>query len=369
MSDKLVKKLLNIFFSSGQHLCSFPNSASTQVLEKVMVKLCDADQKYYSVLLEKYHKQRPDELCCVLRTIYDVLSAPKNGCVPMVKTEFEREDEKDDHLGFDKWDKREPVDKPVYKNKEDYTLIFVNKKNKPFYCRLYADQFETVRTLPGNFLFLNYPSYSKMPGHAVKVLLSRGSLYPVLSGFSSRMKLAPSWETFCDRHAEIPANLSSATQAMVEELYRKELDHRICREWAHCRPSYSETKCEALCMVAWFGLGQWYRNRKELFRHNLIQEIRDDLERVNLKLELKAHREKIVRQAELAEVTVKLQAFFRGILVRRHGDPCFVCPICYQRRYPAPITTTLCGHRFHHDCLDQWLTRSHRCPLCRGDAR
>ena len=40
--------------------------------------------------------------------------------------------------------------------------------------------------------------------------------------------------------------------------------------------------------------------------------------------------------------------------VFRSGDRCRVLPRC--------------GHRFHAECLDSWLRKSRRCPVCRTEA-
>jgi len=44
------------------------------------------------------------------------------------------------------------------------------------------------------------------------------------------------------------------------------------------------------------------------------------------------------------------------------------CPICLQDiREPNDKTVLLCGHNFHHDCIEQWYITSgkNRCPICR----
>jgi len=45
-----------------------------------------------------------------------------------------------------------------------------------------------------------------------------------------------------------------------------------------------------------------------------------------------------------------------------------MCPICMEN-VPADISwameETKCGHRFHKTCIDKWLKRSNKCPLCR----
>ena len=47
---------------------------------------------------------------------------------------------------------------------------------------------------------------------------------------------------------------------------------------------------------------------------------------------------------------------------RAGGDPIF-CPIC-QSSDAAPVTETVCGHRFHKSCLDRWLEERPACPTC-----
>lgn len=43
------------------------------------------------------------------------------------------------------------------------------------------------------------------------------------------------------------------------------------------------------------------------------------------------------------------------------------CVICYQemRDQIDRITTLACSHKFHGDCIAQWIRRGVRCPLCR----
>ena len=41
------------------------------------------------------------------------------------------------------------------------------------------------------------------------------------------------------------------------------------------------------------------------------------------------------------------------------------CPICYQDLGARPQVTTICGHKFHQDCLQRWTARRATCPICR----
>ena len=44
----------------------------------------------------------------------------------------------------------------------------------------------------------------------------------------------------------------------------------------------------------------------------------------------------------------------------------FECAICLEAILsPIELSARRCGHRFHPDCLMQWLQRSTVCPMCR----
>ena len=45
-----------------------------------------------------------------------------------------------------------------------------------------------------------------------------------------------------------------------------------------------------------------------------------------------------------------------------------VCPICLANlNMSDTIKTCLCGHKFHNTCIDSWLQRDTRCPVCRRE--
>lgn len=43
------------------------------------------------------------------------------------------------------------------------------------------------------------------------------------------------------------------------------------------------------------------------------------------------------------------------------------CAICLSSMSSEKdiITKTECGHKFHVNCLEEWIKRSNTCPLCR----
>ena len=44
------------------------------------------------------------------------------------------------------------------------------------------------------------------------------------------------------------------------------------------------------------------------------------------------------------------------------------CPICLEKFVGnRPIRVLPCRHRYHSDCVDDWLVRRRRCPLCGYD--
>lgn len=47
-----------------------------------------------------------------------------------------------------------------------------------------------------------------------------------------------------------------------------------------------------------------------------------------------------------------------------HSD---TCPVCLEKLGKGEQLK--CGHRFHNACIDKWLERDSRCPMCRADTR
>ena len=44
------------------------------------------------------------------------------------------------------------------------------------------------------------------------------------------------------------------------------------------------------------------------------------------------------------------------------------CPICLEKFVGnRPIRVLPCRHRYHSDCVDDWLVKRRRCPLCGYD--
>jgi hypothetical protein len=63
--------------------------------------------------------------------------------------------------------------------------------------------------------------------------------------------------------------------------------------------------------------------------------------------------------------TYKKHNFFlqKGGMV---ADPPDNCAICLSSLKDKPTRTTPCGHTFHEQCLQEWLSRSNTCPFCRA---
>lgn len=40
----------------------------------------------------------------------------------------------------------------------------------------------------------------------------------------------------------------------------------------------------------------------------------------------------------------------------------WICPICFDK-LQSPVVTH-CGHVFCYDCIDRWLLKSDKCPIC-----
>ena len=48
------------------------------------------------------------------------------------------------------------------------------------------------------------------------------------------------------------------------------------------------------------------------------------------------------------------------------GDECTICLSEFENK--EIISVLPCGHRFHEDCVREWLTCSVKCPLCKKDS-
>lgn len=268
MSSDLANQLLNIFLSSELQLCSFSNTVPLKNLKNTIKKLCKLDPEYYSLLLEKYLKKKSDDIYYHIHTIYDVLSASINGYFTLVFSNFTRESKEE-------WSNIKSVESPVYENSTNYTIIFIDKNNNNT-SSWNGHNIETVQTLPGNFLFLNCPWYSKLPGIVVKNFLNHAYLYPVLSTDSSRMKLSPVWESYCKKYDNIPKKLFSFTKLIMENIYYQEIELKnYCKNTSNF--PFTDSKCEAICMISWLGVKKCVKNRGDLFLENLTQEIKNIL--------------------------------------------------------------------------------------------
>jgi hypothetical protein len=48
--------------------------------------------------------------------------------------------------------------------------------------------------------------------------------------------------------------------------------------------------------------------------------------------------------------------------------PGWECPICYNSMSPnRPVSTTVCGHHFHVQCIGRVVESSTVCPMCRTE--
>jgi hypothetical protein len=85
----------------------------------------------------------------------------------------------------------------------------------------------------------------------------------------------------------------------------------------------------------------------------------------------KKHLAKTYRKKYLKK-TYKKHKFFlqKGGMVANPPDAPEDCSICYEPMTDSPDSptrTTPCGHQFHEECLQEWLSRgSYTCPVCRG---
>lgn len=53
-----------------------------------------------------------------------------------------------------------------------------------------------------------------------------------------------------------------------------------------------------------------------------------------------------------------------GRMIKQHDNTCSICLSEYNPKEKLKILP-LCLHRFHSDCIDQWLRCNGACPICR----
>jgi hypothetical protein len=75
--------------------------------------------------------------------------------------------------------------------------------------------------------------------------------------------------------------------------------------------------------------------------------------------------------ASPAEVSALPCACYREVKrADTHGTSHTGCVVCYSEYAEKDMLRILpCGHHFHQKCVDIWLQRSTRCPLCMGSIR
>ena len=73
------------------------------------------------------------------------------------------------------------------------------------------------------------------------------------------------------------------------------------------------------------------------------------------------------RQSRL-EITIEQTPDFSRLYIEDNvsplHQPLFVCSICLDDSNEN-VKTLLCGHKFHKDCIEEWLNREESCPMCR----
>jgi hypothetical protein len=61
-------------------------------------------------------------------------------------------------------------------------------------------------------------------------------------------------------------------------------------------------------------------------------------------------------------LSVHIKKFYIEKLIRESYE----CPICLDKvKENSNVFLTLCGHLFHHDCLNQAMSFRKKCPTCR----
>ena len=67
------------------------------------------------------------------------------------------------------------------------------------------------------------------------------------------------------------------------------------------------------------------------------------------------------------EKGLRVEEMFANSRVILYKNDLF-CSICYDEKEHV-YRELCCRHSFHINCIDQWLSKNHTCPICRYDLR
>lgn len=67
------------------------------------------------------------------------------------------------------------------------------------------------------------------------------------------------------------------------------------------------------------------------------------------------------------EEDLEFFASLQKVKIKEAGSSMDTCVICYSSQitiFEAPLA---CGHRFHAECIKEWLKYQKKCPYCKAD--
>lgn len=57
----------------------------------------------------------------------------------------------------------------------------------------------------------------------------------------------------------------------------------------------------------------------------------------------------------------------QNVKIKESGSSMDTCVICYSNQITIFETPLQCGHRFHAECIKEWIKYQKKCPYCKSD--
>ena len=71
--------------------------------------------------------------------------------------------------------------------------------------------------------------------------------------------------------------------------------------------------------------------------------------------------------ADMDEEDLDFFKSLQKVKIKESGSSTDTCVICYSNQITIFETPLQCGHRFHAECIKEWLKYQKKCPFCKSD--
>ena len=72
-------------------------------------------------------------------------------------------------------------------------------------------------------------------------------------------------------------------------------------------------------------------------------------------------------KAQMSEEDLDFLRSLHSVKIKESGASTDTCVICYSNQITIFETPLACGHRFHAECIKEWLKYQKKCPYCKAE--